>query len=338
MVDKKTLIIRSLSEMNISMLEILLDDAKTYQGAAKVVFLEKLDEAFEQFKKSKNTQLLPFSGICKSKECENKGCKGMSFLGNRSNTSIDLIFDELENDFKDIYQCSNFKIHDKSVNSNKKFKVDIKEDEKLYFNPNPERQYIFQECATALDEIIKSNTDILTKDKLLKWIDDYYWLREELKNNTYFLPFIYRSIDNFRDLYNDLNNVAKHIQFENQSFDALVNFQKVDFSNETKLLNWLVNYENLRSDLSTIHHPFDDNGVIKMNYLRIHKQPKIRIDLNEFNNIIQFKSDFDKHYWSMHSKYKIYTDDESRKLNPKSDDYKNRFSLKYQLQKRGIQM
>ncbi|MDR7208419.1 hypothetical protein [Flavobacterium piscis] len=294
MVNKIPLIIKAFSEMNISMLEILLDDTKTYQDATKETFLEKLNETFEKFKKSKDIQLSPFAGICKSKTCKNKGCAGMSFVGNISNISLDLIFDESENDFKDIYQCSNFKIHDKSVKPSKEFRVDIKEDEKVRFNPQPERQEIFQKCTIAFDEIIKSNTDVLTKEKLLKWIDDYYWLREELKNNTYFLPFIYRSIDNFRDLYNDLNNVGKHVPFEIKSFDALIDFQKVDFTHDSELLNWLVNYENLRNDLSTLH-PFDEGDIVKMNYLRIHNQPKIRIDLSEFNNIIQFKTIYDSY-------------------------------------------
>lgn len=295
MTSKKPLIIKAISEMNISLLEVLLDDNQTYQGATKETFLEKMDEVFEQFKKSKDIVLSPFAGFCKSKSCENKGCTGLAFLGNVSNISMDLIFDEADNNFKDIYRCSKFKINDKSIEPIGNYRIDVMYDEKSNFNPTPERLKIFQECKKAFNEIIKSNNITLTKDSLLKWIDDYYWVREELKNNTCFLPFIYRSIDNFRDLYNDLNNVVKYIQFEIQAFNALADIQKIDFFNKNELWNWLVTYENLRYDLSKLVVPFDSYGIVKMNYLRIRKQPKVRIDLADFSNIMQFKNDFDKY-------------------------------------------
>ena len=39
---KKDLILDSLQQMNLSMLEVLLDDDKTYQGATKEFFLQKI--------------------------------------------------------------------------------------------------------------------------------------------------------------------------------------------------------------------------------------------------------------------------------------------------------
>jgi hypothetical protein len=40
--SKKALVINGINAMKISILEILLDDSKTYQGAMKVIFLKKL--------------------------------------------------------------------------------------------------------------------------------------------------------------------------------------------------------------------------------------------------------------------------------------------------------
>jgi tRNA(Ser,Leu) C12 N-acetylase TAN1 len=299
MTSKKELIIKAISEMNVSLLEVLLDDNQTYQGATKETFIEKIDEVFEQFKKSKDTMLSPFSGICKSKSCENKGCTGLAFIGNVSNISMALILDETETDLNDIYNCSSFKIKDKTIKPVENFRIDIKYDEKDSFNPTSEKLQFFRECKKAFNEITNSNNEILTKDKLVEWIEDYYWVREEFKNNIDYLPFLYRSIDNFRDLYNDLDNVVKHIPFEIPTFKAMVEFQNIDVTNERELLSWLVTHEDLRNDLSKLHNPFDSCGVIKMNYLKIHKQPKIRVDLADFSNIIQFKNDFDKHNTSI---------------------------------------
>jgi len=325
--SKKELILNAVSEMNISMLEILLDDAKTYQDATKETFIEKLGEVFEKFKQSNNTMLSSYSGICKSKTCSNKGCIGLAFVGNVSNISMALIFDEDQNDFNDIHSCSSFKIHDKSIKPIENYRIDIMSDEKTSFGPTLEgfeELEVFAQCIKAFDEIINSNNEILTKDKLVQWIEQYTWLRESFNNNIDFFPFLYRSVDNFRDLYNDLNNVVKHIPFEILTFKAMVEFHNTDITNERQLLSWLVAHEDLRNDLSKLYDPFDSCGVIKMNYLRIHKQPQIRVDLAHFNNIIQFKNDFDKHYKSTCSKYNILTEEDEF---DEEDEYEEEYEI-----------
>jgi len=90
------------------MLQLLLDDSKTYQNAPKNIFLNTLDKAFNKFRETKDTSLIAMRGKCCSKECPNTGCKGFSFVGNVSGKHLDLIFEDTETDYADIYQCHGF--------------------------------------------------------------------------------------------------------------------------------------------------------------------------------------------------------------------------------------
>ncbi len=93
--SKKETILKSFSNMDIAMLEIILDDSRTYQDATKETFLQKLHEVFIKFKSNNDESLIPYSGKCVSGEC-NKGCKGYSFVGNNSSNHTDFIFEETE--------------------------------------------------------------------------------------------------------------------------------------------------------------------------------------------------------------------------------------------------
>ena len=102
---KKEAIIQYFSSMDLGMLELLLDENRTYQDASKEIFLEKVGSAFEEFKSNGDTYLTPAKGKCDSTSCNNNGCSGFAFIGNNSNKSLPLIFEENESDYVDIYFC-----------------------------------------------------------------------------------------------------------------------------------------------------------------------------------------------------------------------------------------
>jgi hypothetical protein len=332
MTNKKPQIIQAISEMDILRLEELLDDNKTYQDATKQVFIEKVNEVFEKFKEKQDTQLISFSGSCNRESCtNNKGCKGLAFVGNTSNNAMNLIFNESENDFEDIFKCSEFKTNDGSINPIANYNIDIRNDEKANFYPTLEKLEIIEKCKVAYNQIINSSNNVLTNDKLICWLQDNYVLS---CNNLF--SILYRSVSDFTDLYNDLKDVESHIPFEISAFDAMTEFEKIDSSNDYELLNWLLQYENLHTELSIIDDSFESDGTIKNT--GHYKRPKLKIDMNEFKNIIQFKPNFNDCYLKMYHKYKIFSNEELELLDENSEDFQNRFSLKYQIKKRGIQI
>jgi hypothetical protein len=94
--------------LDIDMLNLLLDDANTYQDFEKKVFLKKLDYVFDDLLQVGNTYLNRYDGFCNSEECNFK-CKGYSFVGNVTNDYVDFIFDVRDNRVFDMYECSQFR-------------------------------------------------------------------------------------------------------------------------------------------------------------------------------------------------------------------------------------
>lgn len=130
MTSKKQHIIHAITELDISKLEVLLDEDKTYQDTTKEMFISKLSEAFIKFKESKDDSLYFREGKCGSKLCKNRGCKGYTFIGNNSRLHMDLIFEESNNEIVDIYHCNDFSSSEVRIKSMQVY-INVKEDEKV---------------------------------------------------------------------------------------------------------------------------------------------------------------------------------------------------------------
>lgn len=126
MISKKELIIKAFSEMNISLLEVTLDENKYYHnGLDKKSFINKIRDVFDKFKKAKDTTLIPYTGKCMGGNCYSKGkCAGFSFVGNFSNNGINLNFEEGEDNYLNIQRCHDFKIDNKSVKPISNFTIE----------------------------------------------------------------------------------------------------------------------------------------------------------------------------------------------------------------------
>jgi hypothetical protein len=126
MISKKELIIKAFSEMNISLLEVTLDENKYYHnGLDKKSFINKIRDVFDKFKKAKDTKLIPYTGKCNGGHCYAAGrCIGFSFVGNFSNNGINLNFEEGEDNYLNIQRCHDFKIDNKSIKPISNFSIE----------------------------------------------------------------------------------------------------------------------------------------------------------------------------------------------------------------------
>ena len=126
MTSKKELIIKAFSEMNISLLEVTLDENKYYHnGLDKKSFIDKIRDVFDKFKKAKDTMLIPYTGKCMGGNCYPKGkCAGFSFIGNFSSNGINLNFEEGEDNYLNIKRCNDFKIDNKIVKPISNFTIE----------------------------------------------------------------------------------------------------------------------------------------------------------------------------------------------------------------------
>ena len=326
MPNNKPQIIQVISEMNILRLKKLLDIDRTYQDATKETFIERLNEIFEQFKESKDTKLIPFAGICESVICTNKNCEGLAFIGNVSNTSINLIFKESENNFEDIFTCSEFRINDKNCKPNDSFWIRIKNDEKVNFNPSAERLIVFEKCKIEYNEMIQSQK--LTKELLFEWIDKNKELFNFIEGKIEYSTFLYKATDNFTSLYSKLNDLTIYLCSNAITYKALAKYQKLNNADELEILKWLVENE---EQFFKLFYATDNFNVVKDFAIIEINNIKLKLNINEYKHINEYIILCNTLYWDMLDKYRFLTWEEIEKLDPNSEESINRISLKYQL-------
>ena len=108
----KHLIQASISQMDTEKLKQLLSDKYLYSEWDKENFVATLEvAAFSAFRENGDTFLNPYKGSCKC--CEEKGYKGIAFIGNKSKDVLNIVFEENELDVTDIFSCGSFKTHEK---------------------------------------------------------------------------------------------------------------------------------------------------------------------------------------------------------------------------------
>ena len=112
-----------LQRLDIDMVSSVLEDGRTYQNFAKPLFIEKLDNALDEFIEEGDTYLNRYEGSCNSKSCNYK-CKGYSFVGNNSRNYFDLIIDVKDGVVNDIYECFSFRCEVEGIHKNKYIVVD----------------------------------------------------------------------------------------------------------------------------------------------------------------------------------------------------------------------
>lgn len=97
-------IIYFMARLDIEMVDMLLDENKTYQDFPKNIFVSKLQEAFNVFLAAGDKLLEVHKGCCDG--CT-KGCSGVTFLGAKGHY-LDVLFLREEDVIKDIYECTFF--------------------------------------------------------------------------------------------------------------------------------------------------------------------------------------------------------------------------------------
>ena len=313
------------------MLELLLDDSKTYQNAPKNIFLNKLEKAFNQFMKSKDTSLSVMRGKCCSKGCPNTGAKGFSFVGNVSGKHLDLIFEDTETDYADIYQCHGFETQSEIENLAGNFILDIKDDEKSDFIPDVDFLIKSQKCRMACEELADAaSREMLGPDIYLGWLDKHGELFRSFDES--FINF--RDFDNFYNLFFSVKRLASYLDNEEEAEKAYQEYILLTPGDEDKLLIWLTTYERLGEQL--VIFSFPTSPVSKESDMAYYSFDEIRISAFEFSNIIRFKKIFDGIYWEMVKKYSTFNYVEPKRFNEKNEEIHSYDSLTFHLKRRGI--
>jgi hypothetical protein len=294
-------ILKYISEMDIEMLLLILDDSKTYQEATKDVFLIKLKGAFNKFKSQNDTNLTYYPGVCQSTECTNTGCKGYSFVGNNSGTSLDLIFDEKNGEVFDMYYCRALKSNKPEVEDERTLSIHIWTDEEAGFVPSTKYLYQVQQADKAVEEIINDSESCFTKEKIT-------YLVEKYKELYHAVPDVFSGIvrfDAFKDLYGALEDCSKYFEFPSLTKMAIEEYEAKDMEIEANLINWLLDYEEHGLELINIVYFLeiqeDNNGIGELIFTN---SLKFVVSLFEFEDEIKFARIFEESYWPLLDKLK----------------------------------
>ena len=171
---KKEAIIKYISEMNIHMLSLLLDDDKSYMDVPKDTFIEKLDSKFNIL----NSQgIHEFSRVLKGYcggDCNN-GCGGYTFV-TTDNQVLDLIVEEEHGEIKDLYTCSKF-ISEEEIADKSKIYLSFSDDVKSDYTPTLSHQALHQQIEVFFNEFDTFKNDVTDIEGFCNWsrdIDEFY--------------------------------------------------------------------------------------------------------------------------------------------------------------------
>jgi hypothetical protein len=80
----------------------------------------------------------------------------------------------------------------------------------------------------------------------------------------------------------------------------------------------------------------ESDGRLKINYPKLLAEQKF-IEGN-YKIMTHFETAYHKHYWSMITKFQVLDDEVPAEMSTDSEEYKKYYSLKHNLEKRGIQV
>lgn len=281
----------------------VLDEKKTYQDVNKEIFVSKLTGVFDRYKNEGDTHLETLTGVCTAKDCSNKGCKGISFVGNKSGITLDLIIKNKNGEVQDIFYCRSLQTEFEKAEYGKQTFFHFGTDEYADFRPSIEYLLNVQKSDIALEEMNKVENLCFCKEEILFFVEKFKSLHEITFN-----PFNgYVRFNKFNDAFDSLQNIHKFIGKEDQIREALLKYEEKNMDTDSPLVNWLLKYEELGLFMHAIFMSIDLYNEIGQS--KMHKIYLYPINTNysilraEFENEIRFSQLFSEKYWNLLERY-----------------------------------
>ncbi|WP_395052675.1 hypothetical protein [Flavobacterium sp.] len=342
--SKKNFIIDGFQKMNLSMLEVTLDDDKTYQNESKIDFLKKIEKAFDKFKQNGNTELKAHKFVCEVSYEFSTTFQGYSFVGNNSKKTLILIFEETETNVENIYDCNGMEISDLLSTIYQTADCSITNAEKINEISAIDYLVLSQKCMAAVTEIQHFENKIINKTIYLSWLDKYHVLNKSLQNTTFDCGGFRR----FTSLYENLNHFRKILEENINAKNAIEEYEKILPDDENKLLKWLVANEEMYNKCYSMYYldddftncfdeDIDEDIDEDLEFYRLYDS-KIKIDLIDFKFVLQFLEYFEFPHQEYLAKYTTFTIEQQNEYHNDSSHplWDAVYSLKYHLQQRGL--
>ncbi len=308
---KLEIFLEIIREMNIDLLQVFLDDDKSYMNVPKQLFIEQLSIRFHLLK-SKGID--HFSNISKG-TCQKcfKGCSGYSFLTN-TNDYLDLLIIEKDNDIEDIFQCSELK-NDNTLLKEKKIYMSFKKDLHVNYIPTAIQQTKIKNIQQAEFEFKKFENTIITFDDLEIWVNKWAKLFSSVKG----MNWNYKFVCSFIHIYFSVKDILLLKYDKDLAQKALSDFELFNVSDEQKLINWLLKYQrnelfHAGSNYSTTENWKKTNLVIFKNHEDILNDgfkfyENIIIDITGCNTSALFVENYSHYYYELYYLFQDYLDE-----------------------------
>ena len=317
--------------MDISNLQRCLKDEYSYQDTTKEIFLNKVESIFKAYKNSNDIELIVYEGKCAGRMCDNCGKKGYRFVGNKSKNYFDLLFETEGDDIKDIYHCEQFKIFERIEDLGTRATIEIDLDDQVTFDKTPEYWSKVYAADDAWKEIITTPPRLIDFNDLCYWVDKHSITDSLIGSFDMFEGIMKWSA--FSSLYADLKEVRSYITNHIEELE-LANHQANQIQTEQDLIDWLVKYEDIHGEASTIIK----YCFVKINgNFRLYIKNPILFNDPVFDATLCFMKYFQDHFDDVFQKYSTYTDVENSILYNTAGrraDGVAIFSLKYHLANR----
>jgi hypothetical protein len=235
-------LVESISKMDCDALTLILDDKWYYDRTSKSIYIQKLSDVFDEFKKEDDF-LICQKGNCNAGECNNFNKRGFSFIGNKSVRYINFIIDLKESgEIKNIHNCICFSSNEKVVDEAKKqLKISIYVDEYINFKPTDIYTAMKNESISALNELKQFQNSEITKNELINWYEKYANLSNSIKGSD--LNYKYQQL--FWSCFLGVSEIYNYVKKEKSITVAIDKFKSIDIISDSKLLNWYKSYNNL---------------------------------------------------------------------------------------------
>jgi len=227
--------IKAFKEMNIQVIDLILEDNNSYLDAPKDLFINTLNDKFEQLKRKGVSQFdKVIEGTCE--KCF-VGCPGYSFM-TKNDDYFDLLI-EMEGDkISDITQCTQFK-NKTEVTKEKQVYLYFKKDLRTSYHPSPLEIVQQKEIENAEAQFKAFENSINDLDAFESWLEKWEALFKSVKHMNLSHSFVRSFISTFYNVKSILL-----LKKENTLADlAITEFKTINTRNAKEVIDWLFRFK-----------------------------------------------------------------------------------------------
>lgn len=275
--------------MDIENLSLFLNNDKTYNGATKSDFINKLKDIFSAFKSNSDSELDQIPSFSESDAFKMVDCKKFTFIGNVSASYITLIFEEQDiivSNIRNSWTSEGKYIPPTFFN---RYSLIKKSEKDLSTGSTIDHLIKVEKCKDALNEICSNEITFLHKDNYISWLAKHAYLKDEYYSLVF---YPHQQFEKFNNLYFWLSKFMFYINLTPDCIRANEEFNLIDTSNQNEIDDWMYKVEDLGIQIISITETSlneDENeDEFQTGFVTVHEDLQIKIAISDFTDVLAF--------------------------------------------------